>query len=72
MPNRTRGLNQHCSYNASLFRLSSMPTFAEYLEKWLKQFTAQGLTNPLVKMPVTHERQKLSDHPVVNLQTKRR
>ena len=29
-----------------------MPTFAEYLEKWLKQSTAQGLTNPLVKMPV--------------------
>src|SRR5713226_6085118 len=29
-----------------------MATFAEYLEKWLKQSTAQGLTNPLVKMPV--------------------
>ena len=29
-----------------------MPTFAEYLEKWLKQSTAQGLSNPLVKMPV--------------------
>ncbi len=29
-----------------------MPTFSEYLEKWLKQSTAQGLTNPLVKMPV--------------------
>jgi very-short-patch-repair endonuclease len=29
-----------------------MPTFAEYLEKWFKQSTAQGLTNPLVKMPV--------------------
>ena len=29
-----------------------MPTFAEYLEKWLKQSTVQGLTNPLVKMPV--------------------
>ncbi len=29
-----------------------MQTFAEYLEKWLKQSTAQGLTNPLVKMPV--------------------
>jgi hypothetical protein len=29
-----------------------MPTFAEYLEKWLKQSTAQGLNNPLVKMPV--------------------
>lgn len=29
-----------------------MPTFAEYLEKWLKLSTAQGLTNPLVKMPV--------------------
>jgi hypothetical protein len=29
-----------------------MLTFAEYLEKWLKQSTAQGLTNPLVKMPV--------------------
>jgi len=24
-----------------------MPTFAEYLEKWLKQSTAQGLTNPV-------------------------
>ena len=35
-----------------LFNLSAMPTFAEYLEKWLKQSTAQGLTNPLVKMPV--------------------
>jgi very-short-patch-repair endonuclease len=30
----------------------AMPTFAEYLEKWLKQSTAQGLSNPLVKMPV--------------------
>src|SRR5439155_8577727 len=30
----------------------AMPTFADYLEKWLKQSTAQGLTNPLVKMPV--------------------
>lgn len=29
-----------------------MPTFAQYLEKWLKQSTAQGLNNPLVKMPV--------------------
>jgi very-short-patch-repair endonuclease len=29
-----------------------MSTFAEYLEKWLKQSTAQGLSNPLVKMPV--------------------
>src|SRR5438034_10745848 len=29
-----------------------MPTFAEYLEKWLKLSTAQGLTNPLIKMPV--------------------
>jgi|LQYC01.1.fsa_nt_gi hypothetical protein len=27
-------------------------TFAQYLEKWLKQSTAQGLTNPLVKMLV--------------------
>ena len=27
-------------------------TFAQYLEKWLKQSTAQGLSNPLVKMPV--------------------
>lgn len=26
-------------------------TFAQYLEKWLKQSTAQGLNNPLVKMP---------------------
>jgi len=29
-----------------------MPTFAEYLEKWLKHSTPQGLTNPLIKMPV--------------------
>lgn len=29
-----------------------MPTFAEYLEKWLRQSTVQGLSNPLVKMPV--------------------
>ena len=29
-----------------------MQTFAEYLEKWLKQSTTQALTNPLVKMPV--------------------
>lgn len=27
-------------------------TFAQYLEKWLKQSTVQGLNNPLVKMPV--------------------
>lgn len=27
-------------------------TFAQYLEKWLKQSTVQGLTNPLVKMPI--------------------
>ena len=27
-------------------------TFAQYLKKWLKQSTAQGLNNPLVKMPV--------------------
>ncbi|MFA5058553.1 MAG: hypothetical protein WC485_10610, partial [Opitutaceae bacterium] len=27
-------------------------TFAQYLEKWLKLATAQGLNNPLVKMPV--------------------
>jgi very-short-patch-repair endonuclease len=27
-------------------------TFAQYLDKWLKQSTAQGLNNPLVKMPV--------------------
>ena len=32
--------------------MSVMPSFAEYLEKWLKQSTSQGLTNPLVKMPV--------------------
>ena len=32
--------------------LAAVPTFAEYLEKWLKQSTAQGLSNPLVKMPV--------------------
>ena len=29
-----------------------MPTFAEYLEKWMTQSTAQGLSNPLKKMPV--------------------
>lgn len=29
-----------------------LETFAQYLEKWLKLSTAQGLTNPLVKMPV--------------------
>lgn len=38
-----------------------MPTFAEYLEKWLKQSTAQGLTNPLVKMPVKRFRPLLPD-----------
>lgn len=27
-------------------------TFAQYLEKWLKQSTVQGLNNPLVKMPI--------------------
>ena len=27
-------------------------TFAQYLEKWLKQSTTQGLNNPLVKMPI--------------------
>lgn len=27
-------------------------TFAQYLEKWLKQSTAHALNNPLVKMPV--------------------
>ena len=27
-------------------------TFAQYLDKWLKQSTVQGLNNPLVKMPV--------------------
>ncbi len=27
-------------------------TFSQYLEKWLKQSTAQGLNNPLVKMPI--------------------
>jgi hypothetical protein len=32
--------------------IPTMPTFAEYLEKWLKQSPALGLTNPLVKMPV--------------------
>jgi len=26
-------------------------TFTQYLEKWLKQSTVQGLNNPLVKMP---------------------
>lgn len=29
-----------------------MPTFAQYLDQWLRQSTAQGLNNPLVKMPV--------------------
>ena len=33
-------------------------TFAQYLEKWLKQSTAQGLNNPLVKMPVEHLRRE--------------
>ena len=28
-----------------------METFSQYLEKWLKQSTAHGLSNPLVKMP---------------------
>ena len=41
--------------------LAPMPTFAEYLEKWLKQSTAQGLTNPLVKMPVKRFRLLQSD-----------
>jgi hypothetical protein len=27
-------------------------TFAQFLNKWLKQSTAQGLNDPLVKMPV--------------------
>jgi len=27
-------------------------TFAQYLDKWLKQSTAHGLNNPLVKMPI--------------------
>ena len=31
-------------------------TFAQYLDKWLKQSTAQGLNNPLVKMPVNRFR----------------
>lgn len=31
-------------------------TFAQYLEKWLKQSTAQGLNNPLVKMPINRFR----------------
>ena len=26
-------------------------TFTQYLDKWLKFSTAQGLSNPLVKMP---------------------
>jgi hypothetical protein len=34
-------------------RSHAMPTFAEYLEKSLKQSTAPGLTNPLVKTPVS-------------------
>jgi len=32
-------------------------TFAQYLEKWLKQSTTQGLNNPLVKMPIKRFRQ---------------
>lgn len=37
--------------------MRNMPeTFAQYLDKWLKQSTAQGLTNPLVKMPVNRFR----------------
>jgi len=31
-------------------------TFAQYLEKWLKQSTAQGLNNPLIRMPVARFR----------------
>jgi hypothetical protein len=31
-------------------------TFAQYLEKWLKHSTAQGLNNPLVEMPIKHFR----------------
>src|SRR5580692_8703565 len=38
-----------------------MPTFAEYLEKWLKLSTAQGLSNPLVKMPVKRFRLLLAN-----------
>lgn len=36
-------------------------TFAEYLEKWLKLATAQGLNNPLVRMPVRRFR-PLQEH----------
>jgi very-short-patch-repair endonuclease len=39
-------------------------TFAQYLEKWLKQSTAQGLNNPLVKMPV--KRFRLLQQPEFN------
>ena len=43
---------QHCLCPAPDLRSLAMPTCAEYLEKWLKQSTAQGLTNPLVNLPV--------------------
>lgn len=45
-----------------------MPTFAEYLEKWLKQSTTQGLTNPLVKMPIKRFRllQSAEFHALAN------
>ncbi len=36
-------------------------TFAQYLEKWLKLSTAQGLNNPLVKMPIKRFRFLQSD-----------
>jgi len=31
-------------------------SFGQFLEKWLKQSTAQGLNNPLVKMPIKRVR----------------
>ncbi len=29
-----------------------MPTFAQFLENWLRLSTTRGLNNPLVKMPI--------------------
>jgi very-short-patch-repair endonuclease len=46
---------------ASKANSQNLTTFAGYLEKWLKQSTAQGLTNPLVKMPVKRFRLLMPD-----------
>jgi len=43
---------QHCLCRAADLLSLAMPMFAEYLEKWPKQSTAQGLTNSLVNLPV--------------------